>query len=365
MRVLHLPVNNGSRTSHTVRALRAAGIDARGLVRAGAAVQAPEGLEIINLGGRRPSRQLLRAAAPWVARFIRAVAWADVVHWYSGAMALPFGLDLAWVRLLGKPGIVEWQGVEIRVPEVEFAENTYYTEVYGAGYEYRRFESLARSRRLQGRFRAAGFACAAPIGMLQYVQRDIFPQVHILPRRLILADYMPYYPDPGTRRPLVVHSPTAPVTKGTAAVLQAIRELEPQADFEFRLIQGMPRRQALETVRQADIFLDQFVLGDYGSASLEAMAYGKPVICYVKPSLRQRYPSDLPIVNARQEELADTLRLLLHNPATRAELGRQGRRYVETHNNAERVAVDLIEIYRGLLAGRERQGLRRHSGGGE
>jgi hypothetical protein len=357
MRVLHLPVNNGSRTSHTIRALRELGVDARGLVRTRTAIQSPKGLDIIDLGsklGSRYSPRLLRFGIPWLYNFLKLVHWADIVHWYSGAMALPLGLDLAIIKLWRKPGLVEWQGAEIRIPEVEFADNPYYTAVYGSGYEYQRYESLNQSRRLQKRFADAGFACSAPTGMLQYVQRDIFPVCYSLPRRLILSEYQPAYPSPATSRPLVIHSPSAPITKGTAAVLRAIEELQSRCSFEFRLIQGMTRDQLLEIMSAADIVLDQFVLGDYGSISLEAMALGKPVVCYIKPSLVAQYPPDLPLVKATQHDLADVLEPLIKDGRWRHEMGQRGRAYVEEHNDASQVATRLREIYAQLLPAKKR-----------
>lgn len=275
--------------------------------------------------------------------------WAEVIHWYHGALALPFGLDLALVKRFRKPGLIEWQGADIRIPEVEFAENSYYTAVYHNGYEYRDYETFQKSRRLQQQFAQAGLTCAAPTGMLQYVQRDIFPDVHVLPRRLILSDYQPAFPKPDQTKPLVVHSPTAPVTKGTAAVLQVIEQLQATCDFEFRLIQGIERHQAMQLMAQADILLDQFVLGDFGSATLEAMALGKPVICYLKPSLAAQYPAELPIVNTSQETLSVRLAELLKDARLRHTLGQQGRAYIEKYHNASLVADKLITIYNDLL----------------
>lgn len=140
-------------------------------------------------------------AFPWLHNFLKYVRWADALHWYHGALALPFGLDLALVKYLRKLALVKWQGADIRVPEVEFAEHG--------------------------------------------------------------------------------------------------------------------RDDAMQLMAGADMFLDQFVLGDFGVAALEAMALGKPVVCYIKPSLAAEYPADLPIVKATRETLTETLRQLLTNPGWR------------------------------------------------
>lgn len=352
MRVLHLPVNNGSRASHTVRVLRQIGVDAFGLIRTRTFGQSPDELKIIDLGsklGSRYSKRLLLFVWPWIYNFLKYVRWADILHWYSGAMALPLGLDLAIVKHLGKPSIVEWQGAEIRIPEVEFADNPYYAVAVADGREYNRYENLQQSRRLQKRFRDAGFVCSAAPGMVQHIQKDIFPNYYILPRRLILSDYQPVFPQTDVKKPIVVHAPTAPISKGTPVVLRTIEQLKPHCNFEFRLIQGIPRSQVLQILKKADILLDQFVVGDFGSVSLEAMALGKPVVCYIKPTLAAQYPSDLPIVNATQETLPNVLEELINEPELRRNLGQRGRAYVEKNHNALEVAKKLKGIYEELL----------------
>lgn len=320
-----------------------------------ATVQSPQGLKVIAAGSRRLSPHWFSRRVHWLCSLMAWISWADVLHWYSGAITLPRELDLALVRAMNKPAIVEWTGSDIRVPEIEFEENPYYTAAFQNGYEYQSQESLARSRCTQKAFRDAGFGTAVSIGMRQYVQMDIARSLHIVPQRLVLADFQPVYPDPGVHVPVVVHSPTAPITKGTPAVMKAIDRLKTEYEFEFRLIQDMPRDEALRVMRAADIYLDQFVLGDYGMATLEAMALGKPVICYLKPSLVHDYPSDLPIVNASQDTLVEVLAGLIEDGNARSELGRLGRAYVEKYHDAVKVADHLASIYQALIDQHRRQ----------
>lgn len=352
MRVLHLPVNIASIPSHTVRLLRQIGVEARGLVYDGAVVHSSEGMQVIDTTVGRYSPRWLWRKFRWAVQFVCSIHWADVLHWYFGSPALPGGLDLAWVKWLRKPALVEWMGSEIRAPEIELADNPYYAAALRDGYEYAHLERPGNSRRLQQRFADAGFASGAALGVAQYVRPDIFPSSYILPQRIVLADYRPAYPDPANRRPVVVHSPTAPVAKGTAAVIEAVAQLKSAHDFEFRLVRDVPRAEALAIVQSADIFLDQFVLGDRGMASLEAMALGKPVVCYIKPALLAQYPADLPIVNATQETLATTLAELLRDGALRHDLGRRGRAYVERHHDGIKIAPLLKAVYEELIARR-------------
>jgi glycosyltransferase involved in cell wall biosynthesis len=98
-------------------------------------------------------------------------------------------------------------------------------------------------------------------------------------------------------------------------------------------------------IQECDVMLDQFVLGSYGVAALEAMALGKPVVCYIKPSLIERLPSDFPIVNANQDNLVRVLGGLLEDGHQRHQIGKLSRIYVEKHHDAHKIARNLVKIY--------------------
>lgn len=344
MRVLHLPVNIASLPSHTVRGLRQIGVEARGLVFGDMRYQSTVGLKAIHHDTCRSLAWLYRRLL-FTGYVLRWSQWAEVLHWYFGAPALPWGLDLALMRVLNKAGVVEWLGSDIRIAEVECADNPYYAAEC-ATERPSPSPSLRLSLERQKRFAAAGFACLVAADMAQYVYPGLWSRVYCLPQRIVVADYEPIYPDPAARRPVLVHSSTNPRLKGTSAVLQAVEHLKTKYNFEFRLISGASRDECLRSVREADVFLDQFLLGSHGLAALEAMAYGKPVVGYIKPSLVERYPADLPIINANPDNLADVLESLLQSGRLRYEAGRRGRLYVEKHHDAVRLAPRLAEIYR-------------------
>lgn len=350
MRVLQLPVNYGSLPSHTVRMLRAGGVDAHGLVFSKSIVQSAENMTLISDYGANAPQKLLNRGR-WFANVLNAIVVLrpDIIHWYFGKSALPLGVDLALVNALDIPRLVEWQGSDIRIPDQEAAENSYFAAAWRDAYEYANVESRENSLARQKRFAQAGFFSAAPVGMLQYIDKSIFHETYTIPQRMIVEDYAPAYPDPTQRKPLIVHSPTAPVAKGTKAVLGAIESLKGRYDFDFQLIQGLPRAEALRLMQRADIFLDQFVWGDRGMASLEALAYGKPVVCYIKPSLVALYPADNPIVNATQEMLSDVLAQLISDGKRRHELGRQGRHFVEREYAPEKVRAEVLGIYTDVI----------------
>ena len=350
MRILHLPVNIASAASHTVRGLRQSNAEVKvlGITFGDSAYDSARDICVVQSAPRRKMLQWLGRRTIFAYKTLQLIRWADVLHWYFGSPILPAGLDLSYVNFLGKPGLVEWLGSEIRIPEVEFADNPYYRAAFSEGYEYS-FENLRSSHKLQQRFAGVGFASVVSPGMFQYLNVSLWKKIYMVAQRIVLSDYVPFYPDPNSSRPVIVHSPTAPIAKGTTVILEVVEKLRQKYEFEFQLITNVTRSQALEIMQRADIFLDQLVIGHYGMAAIEAMAYGKPVVCYIKSSLVDQFPSDCPIVNASQDTLEHVLEELICNAQLRYETGLRSRTYVENFHNAVKIGQQLLDIYRELL----------------
>lgn len=346
-----MPVNTASIAYTTVKALRDSGHDAHGIVFASTNIQSFDSLDSIPLASKKQPHRVVWSLTQFASRLRNYLRYnsPDIVHWYFSWAASTLDVDLRLLKSLGLPGVIEWTGSDIRIPEIEFRENPYYTHIFDQGYEYRRAESLALSRHRQKRFADIGYASIAATGMMQYLQPDVTLSAHQVEQRLLLSDYEPHYPLVENEYPVIVHSPTARITKGTEYVLQAVEQLRETCHFDFRLIQGMAHRQALAQIQNADIFLDQFILGDRGIASLEAMAFGKPVICYIKPSLMAAYPNDLPIINANPDNLVFQLERLLKDAALRHKTGRAGRAFMEKYHDAHAIVPDLVQVYQSVL----------------
>lgn len=351
MKVLHLPTNVASQISVTVRALRDIGVDARGLVLKNAPAQDDRCIECFPRLPRKkyPIRGTIQRLK-WKRAILEAIHWADVVHWHCGTRTLRNDHDLRCAAELGKPRIVEFWGSDIRIPDVASTDNPYVAGIYEENPNMA-LHLRERSLRNQSRFAEYGFECLIPDAELEpYIQSDLFSNILRSRQRLVLADFEPAYPDPNKQRPLVVHAPSDKAKKGTSAVLEAIEKLRKKYDFEFKLISGMPKDQAVAIYHNCDIMLDQFVLGTHGLACLETMALGKPTMCYIKPSLVKKYHSDLPIVNANQENLTQILADLLENGQKRHEIGRRSRAHIEKHHDAHKIAGDLVVIYEKLIS---------------
>ncbi|MGI5877570.1 MAG: hypothetical protein ACOX7W_03060, partial [Christensenellales bacterium] len=95
----------------------------------------------------------------------------------------------------------------------------------------------------------------------------------------------PAYPKPDGNIK-IVHIYNHPACKGSGAIYDAIQELKEEG-YEIELIfkSGIPNSLVMEYIAKADIVIDQIIIGWYASFATEAMAFGKPVVCFLREDL--------------------------------------------------------------------------------
>ena len=245
------------------------------------------------------------------------------------------------------PGVVTYHGSDIRIREVDFQTNPYVAKVLltesGA-----RYGNTKRAIQRQTFFAELSYRPVVSAGMMQYLipeaRKEAFQYFHALdvPKEV-------YPPSPDEARPLIIHAPSSPPIKGSSYVRKAVERLRRYADFEYVEVTGMDRKEVIALMKRCDIFIDQLILGDYGMACIEAMSYGKPSVCFVKPSVLDLLPGDLPIVNACPDNLTSRLLMLIRDGEMRNTLGKASRKYVEDYHDSKKVAMKLNEIYREVL----------------
>jgi len=357
--VLTIGANNASTQNNTIKGLRALGIRARGLCLE-SHVSVYNDYSCISLPNlsRKTDRPL---SLSWWKRkvisaflFLKYIHWADILHCYSDFKALPFHLDDLILKILRKPGVIEFQGSDIRIPAVESATNPYFRQAYlDPQYEYP-FEGPAVSLKRQRKFASLGFRPVVS-GALPLLDRSLFPKFSTVFHPSLVRDVVPVFPSAEKNGPvLIAHAASAPVAKGTAHVVRAMENLKKKYPVELVLIRNMPLSLALKTLEDCDIYVDQLVWGGYAVAAQQAMALGKPVVGYLKAVLCENlYPDDIPIVNATVDNLEDKLEELIQKPRLRHDLGKRSRQYVEKYHDHIHVAQKLVGVYTSVLNSRK------------
>ncbi len=159
-------------------------------------------------------------------------------------------------------------------------------------------------------------------------------------------------------RPLrLLHAPNHRNIKGSEHFIRAVRELnEDGVAVELVILEGVHNDEVRKAIEDCDAVCDQLIIGWYAMFALEAMASGKPVICYLRPDLKDLYataglvePGELPIVEASvltvKQAIEDLARM---DRAELASIGERSRAFVEKHHSTHSVGAVFAEINRSI-----------------
>ena len=339
MRVLHCSNNIAGQMWEYVQGLRALGIEATALTFA----PHPFGYQddiCLNLPSE-PS--VWRRIAKLVKNFVNVIKRYDVIHFHFGGTLLPHYLDLPILKLLGKKMVMNYWGSEVRLRDVASRNNPFYNalNVHVIGNDD---EKVKRMKRVSHYVKVA---IVADYELFSYVS-PFFRQVAIVQQAIDTSKFKPVFPNPNNSDPLIVHAPSRKNVKGTSYIEEAIARLKKKYRFDFLCLHQAKNEEVKEAFKKADIIVDQLLLGTYGIVSVEAMALGKPVICYIREDLVSKYPKDLPIVNANPHTIEDALETLLVDPKLRFELGMRSRAFAERYHDSKVVAEKLVTVYESL-----------------
>jgi hypothetical protein len=143
--------------------------------------------------------------------------------------------------------------------------------------------------------------------------------------------------------------------KGSPHLLGAIDRLKREGyPMEYYYITDVPLVEMRYYQAQADIVVDQLIYGWWGSTAIEAMALGKPVVCYLTPLWKklflQRFSeyTSLPIVEASIKDIYEVLKRLVVDEEYRIKKGKEARHFAERHFDVKKNAYELERILLNL-----------------
>ena len=356
MRILHCPSDVGGNAWTLSRAERKLGLDSDVMVFHESWLAYPADIDL-QLTTEHPGRSALRL----LAFFIKALTRYDVFHFNFGSSFLPYGplpgflelSDLPILRALGKKIVVTYQGCDIR--QKSFCTANF---AVSACTEPGCYGGICNSRTDAARRRRAD-----KFGRYAHKMFALNPDhLHVLPSE---AEFLPYsnvdltewLPSPRNKKDrfVILHSPTDRVAKGTKDILEAIEKLKRSyKDVELLLVEGLPHSRVRELYAQADLAVDQLLIGWYGGFAVEMMALGKPVVCYIREEDLRFIPGqmkdDLPIINADRSTVYDVLVELVEDRDKLSLIGERSRAYVERWHDPMKIAERMKEVYESLCA---------------
>lgn len=264
----------------------------------------------------------------------------DLFHFHFGTSLTFDYSDLPIYKQNEKPVIMQHWGSDIRYLSKAREHNPYSL--------VKDQNEIQIHNRLKSLSNTIKHCIVSDMELYQYV-KEYYENVYVIPSMVNLDSYMPPTQKPLRQKPLIVHAPTSPYIKGTKYIMNAIETLKNQYSFDFQLIQGMSHTDAMKLYQKADLIIDQLHIGSYGLLAIEAMAMGKPVICWISEFMKENYPKELPIISANPDTITKVLENMLKNQDQMQELGIRGRKYAETHHDMEKNSINILEIYHSLL----------------
>jgi glycosyltransferase involved in cell wall biosynthesis len=109
---------------------------------------------------------------------------------------------------------------------------------------------------------------------------------------------------------------------------------------------GKPNSEILKAMVEIDVLVDQLVSGSFGLTTVEAMALGCPVICYLHDSVDIAEPESCPVIPANPDTIEDVLRSLLNHRERLLRAQKMGPLYVRRNYSIQSLARHLAALYR-------------------
>ena len=288
---------------------------------------------------------IYQRSASWHARFETYLADQTHVIWESGLPLLGrrHGSDvlreLAWLEDRGVRGALLFHGSDIRPPSRHAAQSPWSPFRDPKRRAPSLEEDAAKNAALVVKAGVPVFVSTPDL--LQWVPEATWCPVVVDPARWRAAaatTRSPYLP-------VVAHAPSHTWLKGTDLIEPILRRLAEEGVIEYRRIVGVPHASMPAFYENADIVLDQFVLGIYGVAACEAMAAGRLVMSHVdaatRAQVRETTGLELPVHEATVESLETELRLAAAEPGAFEALRTAGPAFVESVHDGRRSAAAL------------------------
>jgi hypothetical protein len=306
MNILHIGCNDGSHLRNTVVCLREAGYKAQGLTFYHSNIINYENVIVFK------KWQFIF----YYLRFVIEALRADIVHLWS--VQVP---GIVWfLKLINKPFVVEWTGQDIRNPEL-----------MPAGYKTDYAESKEQAFKNQFPFKNYVNISSSHI----LINHLINPFTKYIPHRICLNEYTF---NPTSHKPLkVIHCSSNRSAKGTDTVLKEVEGM----DIDFKLVEKTNFNDCKKEIANCDVMIGQMYWGENGMNEVEAMASGKPVLCYIS------HDKQAGMIHCRPEEIRKRLDMFSKGECLINYFAKRQREFLELLKPLQ----TLIEVYEGVLNG--------------
>ena len=357
MKVLHLPTSVGGMPWGLAQGERALGLQSDVLVLLDSWLRYPANKVIF-----KSYQELLMSNIFGLVTLIKEIHQTknhyDVFHFNFGTslvdlwrVGLPL-LDLPFYKKKGKI-VVTYNGCDAR-QKYKTIQRVSFSACHNHECYKGRCNSAAREKGKQRKIAKFDQYAKAIFA----VNPDLF---YFLPKR---AQFLPYAiadwteietsPYQGANRKFkIVHSPTNRVAKGSDIIIHSLHLLKKRYGdrIEVILVENLPLPKARRLYAEADLAIDQVLIGWYGGFAVEMMKMGKPVMAFIREEDLKFVPGEMAkecqqaIILVDPGNLYEKLCFLLENPEVLKGFREAALEYVHRWHNPVCVAGITKSVY--------------------
>ena len=144
----------------------------------------------------------------------------------------------------------------------------------------------------------------------------------------------------------ILHAPNHSQFKGTAYFEKAVKKLQENGyRVDYRKIEKLPNNLVIQEMMQADIIFDQLINGFHGYTTVESMALGRPVICFIRDETMVPNWENCPILCGSPSNIYELLLACIEGKLDLENIGAQSRAYAEKYYSLDAVALNMCDLY--------------------
>ncbi len=260
--------------------------------------------------------------------FIFALFRFNTFYFFSGETLLTRKLrpiEFKIYQLLGKRIIMHFVGSDIRDPHFLFWKSDHLIDFINGKAKVPELSSNWQKRLIADSLKHANSILVSTPDLLSIVPSAIYYPVMIDANKFlselnsINKDVEPFFK---SKKVKILHAPSNVKLKGSEYINQLLKELEKEDDrFEFIYTRELnketgstytvSRYDLFQLYAEADIVIDQLVIGWYGLQAIEALLANCLCVAYIEDEFKEYLDPLCPIINANANNLKKVIKSLI------------------------------------------------------
>tara|TARA_B100000900_G_scaffold363310_1_gene337220 strand:- start:2374 stop:3450 length:1077 start_codon:yes stop_codon:yes gene_type:complete len=150
----------------------------------------------------------------------------------------------------------------------------------------------------------------------------------------------------------IIHSPTNRDAKGSNFIINSLEKLkEKYKNIEIEVVENTPHTKALKIYEEADIVVDQVLIGWYGGFGVEVMKMGKPLAVYIREEDLKFIPKQMSkdlketIININPFNIEKVLSEYIESPVLLENKSKASVEYANNWHDPNKIAKITMSIY--------------------